>query len=47
MTAEPQTSPTFRMHDREFVAMMASVMALNALAVDSMLPAFQIGRAHV
>ena len=40
MTAEPQTSPTFRMHDREFVAMMASVMALNALAVDSMLPAF-------
>ncbi len=37
MTAQPQD---FRMHDREFVAMMASVMALNALAIDAMLPAF-------
>ena len=33
-------TPTFRMHDREFVALMASIMALNALAVDAMLPAF-------
>ena len=30
----------FPMHDREFVALMASIMALNALAIDSMLPAF-------
>lgn len=37
MTATPQT---FRMHDREFVALMASIMALNALAIDTMLPAF-------
>ena len=46
MSASP---PAFRMHDREFVAMMASVMALNALAVDAMLPAFPaIGRSlHV
>src|SRR6478752_6729551 len=46
MSASP---PVFRMHDREFVAMMASVMALNALAVDAMLPAFPaIGRSlHV
>lgn len=46
MTAQPQT---FRMHDREFVAMMASIMALNSLAIDSMLPAFPaIGRSlHV
>ena len=36
MTAQP----AFRMHDREFVAMMASVMALNSLAIDTMLPAF-------
>lgn len=28
------------MHDREFVALMASIMALNALAIDAMLPAF-------
>lgn len=28
------------MHDREFVALMASTMALNALAIDAMLPAF-------
>jgi DHA1 family bicyclomycin/chloramphenicol resistance-like MFS transporter len=33
-------SADFPMHDRELVAMMASVMALNALAVDAMLPAF-------
>lgn len=46
MSVQP---PAFRMHDREFVAMMASVMALNALAVDAMLPAFPaIGRSlHV
>jgi len=39
----------FRMHDGEFVAMMASTMALNALAIDAMLPAFPaIGRSlHV
>jgi DHA1 family bicyclomycin/chloramphenicol resistance-like MFS transporter len=37
MTAQPDKFP---MNDREFVAMMASVMALNALAVDAMLPAF-------
>lgn len=39
----------FPMHDREFVALMASIMALNALAIDSMLPAFPaIGKAlHV
>jgi DHA1 family bicyclomycin/chloramphenicol resistance-like MFS transporter len=30
----------FPMHDREFVALMASTMALNALAIDAMLPAF-------
>jgi len=30
----------FQMHDREFVALMASTMALNALAIDAMLPAF-------
>ncbi len=42
MTAQ---QPAFRMHDREFVAMMASVMALNSLAIDTMLPAFPaIGR---
>ncbi|MGF7169825.1 DHA1 family bicyclomycin/chloramphenicol resistance-like MFS transporter [Sphingobium xanthum] len=28
------------MNDREFVALMASTMALNALAIDAMLPAF-------
>jgi DHA1 family bicyclomycin/chloramphenicol resistance-like MFS transporter len=37
MTAQPDNFP---IHDREFVAMMASIMALNALAVDAMLPAF-------
>jgi DHA1 family bicyclomycin/chloramphenicol resistance-like MFS transporter len=37
MTAEAKPFP---MHDREFVALMASTMALNALAVDAMLPAF-------
>jgi MFS transporter, DHA1 family, multidrug resistance protein len=37
MTQKPDNFP---MHDREFVAMMASVMALNALAIDAMLPAF-------
>ena len=30
----------FPMHEREFVALMASIMALNALAIDAMLPAF-------
>jgi MFS transporter, DHA1 family, multidrug resistance protein len=35
-------SPTRQKHvgDREFVAMMAAIMALNALAIDAMLPAF-------
>ena len=33
-------APAFGLHDREFVALMAAVMALNALAIDSMLPAF-------
>ncbi len=42
MTAEAKPFP---MHDREFVALMASVMALNALAVDAMLPAFPAIRA--
>jgi DHA1 family bicyclomycin/chloramphenicol resistance-like MFS transporter len=37
MTAQ---SAEFKMNDREFVAMMASTMALNALAIDAMLPAF-------
>jgi len=37
MSAETRPFP---MHDREFVALMASIMALNALAVDAMLPAF-------
>jgi len=37
MSAE---TPPFPMPDREFVALMASIMALNALAIDSMLPAF-------
>lgn len=37
MTAEAKPFP---MHDREFVALMAAIMALNALAVDAMLPAF-------
>jgi len=37
MSAEAKPFP---MHDREFVALMASIMALNALAIDSMLPAF-------
>ena len=39
-------SPTaFRLGQREFVAMMASLMALNALAIDTMLPAFPVIRA--
>jgi DHA1 family bicyclomycin/chloramphenicol resistance-like MFS transporter len=33
-------APPFSMNDREFVALMASTMALNALAIDAMLPAF-------
>jgi len=37
MSAEAKPFP---IHNREFVAMMASIMALNALAIDSMLPAF-------
>jgi len=37
MTAQPLE---FKMNDREFVALMASTMALNALAIDAMLPAF-------
>ncbi|BAK64884.1 putative drug resistance transporter [Sphingobium sp. SYK-6] len=37
----------FPMHDREFVALMASIMALNALAIDAMLPAFPAIRASL
>jgi DHA1 family bicyclomycin/chloramphenicol resistance-like MFS transporter len=37
MTVEAKPFP---MHEREFVALMASIMALNALAIDAMLPAF-------
>jgi MFS transporter, DHA1 family, multidrug resistance protein len=33
-------SPTHTLGDKEFVAMMAILMALNALAIDTMLPAF-------
>jgi DHA1 family bicyclomycin/chloramphenicol resistance-like MFS transporter len=33
-------APPFSMNDREFVALMASTMALNALPIDAMLPAF-------
>lgn len=39
-TAPPAGHGEFRMHDGEFVALMAAIMALNALAIDSMLPAF-------
>lgn len=34
----------FELSKREFVAMMASLMALNALAIDTMLPAFPVIR---
>ena len=34
----------FTLGQREFVAMMASLMALNALAIDTMLPAFPVIR---
>ena len=34
----------FQLGQREFVAMMASLMALNALAIDTMLPAFPVIR---
>jgi MFS transporter, DHA1 family, multidrug resistance protein len=36
----PVTSPKTDIGERELVVMMASLMALNALAIDSMLPAF-------
>ncbi len=39
--ADPAGAPTaFPLQFREFVAMMATLMALNALAIDAMLPAF-------
>lgn len=39
-TTEPESPPTRQaLSGREFVAMMAMLMALNALAIDSMLPA--------
>ena len=42
MTVEAKPFP---MREREFVALMASIMALNALAIDAMLPAFPAIRA--
>lgn len=39
-TTAPSRGGHFHMHDREFVGLMAAIMALNALAIDSMLPAF-------
>jgi DHA1 family bicyclomycin/chloramphenicol resistance-like MFS transporter len=44
MSAEAKPFP---MPDREFVALMASIMALNALAIDAMLPAFPAIRASL
>jgi len=44
MTGEVKPFP---MHDREFVALLASIMALNALAIDTMLPAFPAMRASL
>lgn len=44
MTAQVKPFP---MHDREFVALLASIMALNALAIDAMLPAFPAIRASL
>ena len=42
---ERHLSPAaFTLGQREFVAMMASLMALNALAIDTMLPAFPVIR---
>lgn len=38
--AFPETTPDKSIGERELIVMMASVMALNALAIDSMLPAF-------
>lgn len=35
----PARAPAFPMGDREFVGLMAAIMALQALAIDSMLPA--------
>jgi len=37
--APPAAPDTFPLSTREFIAMMASMMALNALAIDAMLPA--------
>lgn len=39
-SAIPSETATFPMGTRELVAMMAALMALNALAIDSILPAF-------
>ena len=39
-SAIPSETGTFPMGTRELVAMMAALMALNALAIDSILPAF-------
>lgn len=42
----PSSERTFPMGFREFLTMMASLMALNAIAIDAMLPAFPaIGKA--
>ena len=40
MHAPSPTPPTADIGERELVVMMASLMALNALAIDAMLPAF-------
>ncbi len=44
---EAPAPAAFRLGKRQFVAMMASLMALNALAIDTMLPAFPAIRASL
>ena len=44
---EQPAPDAFRLGKRQFVAMMASLMALNALAIDTMLPAFPAIRASL
>src|SRR5262245_53564182 len=38
-SGEPAGAPSFRMGFREFVGLVAMLMAINALGIDSMLPA--------
>jgi MFS transporter, DHA1 family, multidrug resistance protein len=38
-SSDPASARSFPMSDREFVGMMAAIMALQALAIDAMLPA--------